>query len=79
MREVFGETSGEGTLHCAALGWSRILLPRLEARLNGEAKELDRDFLGEEPFSVLADPLRFLDLGVSSGMNRLSESLDCRD
>ena len=56
-----------------------MLLPRLKTWLKDEAKELERDFLGEEPFFELTDPLRFLGLEVSSGMNRLSLSLDRRD
>lgn len=51
------------------------ILTRWEDTLNEEAEESERAFLGEEPFSVLVDMLRFLELALWSGMNRLSASL----
>lgn len=48
-----------------------MLLPRPEAILNEETKESDRAFFGEKPLSVI-DELRFLEMVLSSGMNRLS-------
>jgi hypothetical protein len=78
LREVFGETSGAEESLDSLLALSKMLLPKPEARLKDEAEELERDFLGEEPLSVLVDP-RFLMMVLSSGMNRLSSSLRCRD
>jgi hypothetical protein len=76
LREVLGETSGAEESLDSLLALSKILLPRPEARLKDEAEELERDFLGEEPLSMLVDP-RFLEFALSSGMNRLSSSLRC--
>lgn len=69
MREVFGETFEESL--STRLPFSRMLLPRPEAILNEETKESDRAFFGEKPLSVI-DELRFLEMVLSSGMNRLS-------
>jgi hypothetical protein len=74
LRVVLGDNSGAEESLCSLLVLSNKLLPRPEARLNEEAEESERAFLGEEPLSVLVDP-RFLELVLPSGMNRLSSSL----
>jgi hypothetical protein len=76
LREVFGETSGAEESLDSLLALSNMLLPRPEARLNEEAEESERAFLGEEPLSVLVEP-RFLELVLSSGMKRVSSSRRC--
>jgi hypothetical protein len=54
-----------------------MFLLKLAAKLDGEVENPERAFLGEEPLSVLEE-LRFRDLEVDSGMNRLSASRCCR-
>jgi hypothetical protein len=71
---VSGEISGAEESLCSLLALSNMLLPKPEKTLNEEAEESDRAFFGEEPLSALVEP-RFLELALSSGMNRLSSSL----